>query len=85
MPIFKASVVFHHMICGGVMLQEFFNFSLLQIMMFIVGMLICIAGIFVMLLPHLTPKNEIMSPETEDKEAVLFHHEESSDKDYSLQ
>ncbi|CAI2367873.1 unnamed protein product [Moneuplotes crassus] len=49
-PIFKASIVFHNTMCGGLLLQEFFNYNNLNIMMYIVGITICIIGILIMLL-----------------------------------
>ena len=39
-PIFKASIVFHNTMCGGVLLQEFFHYRTLHISMYIVGILI---------------------------------------------
>lgn len=39
-PIFKASIVFHNTMCGGILLQEFFTFKLLHMFMFSVGIFI---------------------------------------------
>lgn len=36
-PIFKASIVFHNTMCGGVLLQEFYGYRSLQIWMFLLG------------------------------------------------
>ena len=77
MPIFKASVVFHHMLCGGVLLQEFFLFSTLGIVMFIIGMIICIGGILIMLVPHETPENTLITQEEVFEEEMLLHLDEN--------
>jgi hypothetical protein len=55
-PIFKASIVFHNTMCGGVLLQEFFIYKSLHLWMYVIGILICIGGILVMLIPK--EKNE---------------------------
>lgn len=36
-PIFKASIVFHNTICGGILLQEFFEFRRVNILMYAIG------------------------------------------------
>ena len=50
-PIFKASMVFHNTMCGGVLLQEFFEFKMLHMFIYGVGISICVLGILVMLVP----------------------------------
>lgn len=50
-PIFKASIVFHNTMCGGVLMQEFFTYDSLHLWMYALGILICIIGILFMLVP----------------------------------
>lgn len=50
-PIFKASIVFHNTMCGGVLMQEFFTYDSLHLWMYALGILICIVGILCMLVP----------------------------------
>ena len=50
-PVFQASVVFHNTMCGGILLQEFFNYKPLNIVMFSVGIFIWIIGILVLIIP----------------------------------
>lgn len=51
-PIFKASIVFHNTMCGGVLLQEFFSYKTFHLWMYSIGILIWIGGILIMLAPR---------------------------------
>ena len=65
-PIFKASVVFHNTMWGGILLQEFFDFKVLHMIMFSVGILICIWGILVMLVPPEKPNKDFLGVSLDD-------------------
>ena len=49
-PIFKASLVFHNTMWGGVLLREFFIYPLFDLCMYAVGIFTIIIGILTLLL-----------------------------------
>ena len=60
-PIFKASIVFHNTMWGGVLLKEFFYYSALNIVMYSIGIFVCILGILIMLMAREQEEKEYKS------------------------
>lgn len=77
-PIFKASIVFHNTMCGGVLLQEFFVYKPLHISMYAVGILICIIGILVMLISKVEKKSDPKVKEVDDVDEPLISNKQIS-------
>ena len=48
-PLYKASLVFHNTMCGGVLLQEFFIYPTEDLCMYGVGIITIIVGILALL------------------------------------
>lgn len=67
-PIFKASLVFHNTMCGGILLQEFFIYPVFNISMYGVGIFIIIIGILTMLIPN--EKHGLKNASAHQKEEI---------------
>lgn len=72
-PIFKASIVFHNTMCGGVLLQEFFIYKAIHLWMYSIGILIWIGGILIMLVPK-EKQNKSVSLKIEDYQSEPLVH-----------
>ena len=46
-PIYQSSVIIHNILCGGVIFDEFRLYSWWQMLLIVVGTLICIGGIII--------------------------------------
>lgn len=77
-PIFKASIVFHNTMCGGVLLQEFFHYEAFHIWMYALGITVCIIGILIMLVTNDTNKAKQVKLIAEPVKPLLRKYTEST-------
>lgn len=72
-PIFKASIVFHNTMWGGILLAEFYTYSTLSTIMYILGIAIWIIGILIMLVNQTRTRRtlQVNPDEEEGKKSLL--------------